>query len=119
MIGSDEVKALVARQAAVVADATRREALRGILLPVPRREERDWEYGEAGERFPYWVVAESPARGIILVYCEQGFGPESPWGFLFVDAPTEAERTLGMDSQWHRNLEGAFVHSGLARPGPR
>jgi hypothetical protein len=106
----------VARELATVRDVARRDALRAMLLAEPRQEERDWSYGAPGERFPYWVVAEAPERGIILVYCEQGFGPEFPWGFLFIDAPgdvTRYGRTLGMDAQWSWYLEEAFVRSGL------
>lgn len=116
MTESERVKALVARELATVRDVARRDALRAMLLAEPRQEERDWSYGAPGERFPYWVVAEAPERGIILVYCEQGFGPEFPWGFLFIDAPgdvTRYGRTLGMDAQWNWYLEEAFVRSGL------
>ena len=104
----------------MVTDAGRREALRALLVREPRREVRDWGYGVRGDRFPYWVVAEAPERGIILVYCEQGFGPEFPWGFLFTDAPGESTRegrTLGMDAQWNCYLDEAFVRSGLS-PSP-
>ena len=86
------------------------------LIPLPARafHPSPVVYGEPGERYPYWVVAESIERGIILVHCAQGFGPEFPWGFLITGAPTSAERTtLGMDSQWNWYLEEAFVRSGL------
>jgi hypothetical protein len=56
-------------------------------------------------------VAEAPERGVVLVYCEQGFGPEMPWGFLVSDEPEFT--TLGMDAQWGWYLEEAFVRSGL------
>jgi hypothetical protein len=116
MADLEEVRGLVAQQLATVSDAGRRDALRALLLAEPRREERTWSYGAPGERIPYWVVAEAPERGIILAYCEQGFGPEFPWGFLFLDAPGEVThygRTLGMDAQWNWYLEEAFVRSGL------
>lgn len=116
MADAREVIALVAEQIAMISDGGRREALRALLLPEPRREERDWDYGASGVRYPYWVVAESVERGIILVHCSEGFGPEFPWGFLFTGAPANAERmTLGMDSQWNWYLEEAFVRSGLWR----
>jgi hypothetical protein len=80
-------------------------------LVEPRVETRAWDYGTTGEQFPFWIVAESATRATILVYCEQGFGPEQPWGFLFTDDPDY--RSLGMDSQWCWYLEEAFVRSGL------
>jgi len=73
----------------------------------PRVEEREWDYGWAGQRYAYWVVAE--ARGIVLVYAEEGFGPEFPWGVLFTGNP----ESLGNDAQWNWYLEEAFVRSGL------
>lgn len=101
MADASEVIALVAEQIEMIADTRRRDALRSLLLSEPRREVRDWDYGASEVRYPYWVVAESVERGIILVHCSQGFGPEFPWGFLFTGAPANAERmTLGMDSQW-------------------
>src|SRR5690349_13466928 len=96
---ADRIRALAAAQVAIVANPARREALRRYLLAEPRREVRDWDYGAPGERYPYWVVAEAPEQHILLVYCEQGFCPESPWGFLF-DGGSAEEQTLGMDSQW-------------------
>jgi hypothetical protein len=116
VIDSDRVRALLAGQLATVTDPGRLAALRTLLLAEPRREERDWDYGEPGERYPYWVVAEAPDRRIMLVYCEQGFGPEFPWGVLFNDPSGQAapeELTLGMDAQWNWYLEEAFVRSGL------
>ena len=91
-------------------DPARRQALIRLLIE-PRLEERGWDYGAPGDRYPYWVVAEAPERGTMLVYCEHGFGPDQPWGFLFSSEP--GFRSLGMDSQWSWYLEEAFVRSGL------
>lgn len=108
MIDVDTLKALVAHELEIIADPGRRRALEAILVePVIR--ERGWDYGEADERYRYWAVAESPEHGgIELAYCERGFGPEFPWGFLFAD-----EDSLGMDAQWNWYLEEAFVRAGL------
>jgi len=106
----------VAEQLATVGHPGRLAALRSLLLAEPRREERDWDYGDEGERYPYWVVAEGPDRRIMLVYCEEGFGPQFPWGVLFNDPSGQAaseDLTLGMDAQWNWYLEEAFVRSGL------
>ena len=105
-----ELQSLLALQLSFVEDPLRRKALESILV-IPREERREWDYGILEERYPYWVVAEEPLRHIILVYCDQGFGPRSPWGFLFTDDPDF--NTLGMDSQWCWYLEEAFVRSGL------
>jgi hypothetical protein len=110
MIGRSELADLVAAQLAIIRDPARREALRARLVE-PWREEREWDYGQPGERYPYWVVAAAPEHGIILVHCEQGFGPDMPWGFLITDDP-ELE-SLGMDAQWNWYLEEGFVRAGL------
>lgn len=103
----DRIRGLVAHQLTMIAEPARRSALASILTE-PRAEEGEWDYGVPGQHHPYWVVAED--AGVVLVYCEHGFGPERPWGFLYTGEP---EYTLGMDSQWTRSMEEAFIHSGL------
>ena len=112
MTDSARVQALVAEQLGIIKDSDRRAALERLLVP-PRQGEREWDYGRPGERYPYWVVAEAREQGIILVYCEHGFGPSSPWGFLFTDEP--GVTSLGMDSQWDVYLDEAFITSGLSK----
>jgi hypothetical protein len=110
MITLEQINALVSEQMRIIARVDRRDALERLLVP-PRQEVRDWDYGLPGERYAYWVVAESVDRGIILAHCSQGFGPDMPWGFLFTNDPNGM--TLGMDAQWSWYLEEAFVRSGL------
>lgn len=112
MVGREDMAALVAEQVALIEHPGRRDLLLRLLVE-PRMETREWDYGVPGERFPYWVVAESPEEGVLLVYCEQGFGPEMPWGWLFTGDPEFA--TLGMDSQWEWYLEAALIRSRLWR----
>jgi len=109
-VDAERIRALVAAELAIVQDAARRTALEALLVE-PRREARDWDYGQPDERYPYWVVAEALGPGVILVHCEHGFGPGMPWGFLFTGEPGLG--SLGMDSQWGWYLEEAFVRSGL------
>ena len=66
MIDVARLRALVARELALIADPARREALRGLRVE-PRVEEREWDYGEPGERYAFWVMSESRERGVILV----------------------------------------------------
>ncbi len=106
----DHISDLVAAELALIEDHLRVESLKTFLV-IPRQEERDWDYGVPDTRYAYWVVAEVRDRGILLVYCEHGFGPEMPWGFLFANKPQA--KTLGMDSQWCWYLEEAFIRSGL------
>ena len=67
-----------------------------------------------------WVVGHSDDGGIALVYSDKGFGPSFPWGYVYT------HDTLGMDSQWHSDLEDAAIGArlldappGYAVPGPR
>lgn len=114
------ITALIAGELARIGDAARRGRLRA-LLQRPARLSLAWEYGEAGERFDCWQVGCSADRRVLLVYCDRGFGPAFPWGFVFAD-----EGSMGMDSQWHSRLEDAAIVAGLLRappgykvPGPR
>lgn len=107
---ADRIQDLVAKELGRIEDPRRVDFLRTLLV-TPRREEREWDYGVPGTRYPYWIVAEACDCGLLLVYCEHGFGPEMPWGILFTKDPDAA--TLGMDAQWSWYLAEAFVRSGL------
>jgi hypothetical protein len=106
MIDHLQVKALVEAELSRIQDADVREAVRAHLVS-PRVQTRQWDYGEPGEEYPCWSVAEIPEFEMELAYCEHGFGPSSPWGAVFV-----AESSIGMDSQWHDTLEDVFMSFG-------
>ena len=115
-----DIDSLVAGELARVGDPTRRSSLRA-LLQHPARLSLAWDYGQLDERFNCWQVGCSPDRRVLLVYCERGFGPDFPWGFVFAD-----EGSMGMDSQWHSGLADAAIVAGLLPapagyevPGPR
>ena len=110
MVTHDQILALVEEQMRGIQHECRRKELQRLLV-TPRPEKREWDYGTIEEEYEYWVVAESEVHGVVLVYCDQGFGPDMPWGFLFNHDPEFA--TLGMDSQWNWCLEEAFARSGL------
>lgn len=111
---------LVDRELSRIGDPARRAGLEALLQP-PGGLTLAWDYGTENERFDCWQVGCSPDRRALLVYCERGFGPEFPWGFVFAD-----EGSMGMDSQWHSGLEDAGIVAGLLPapagyqvPGPR
>jgi hypothetical protein len=106
MISTDELERRIHRELALIDLSDRRGQLEALLIE-PTSRERLWDYGEPDERYQHWVVARD-SSGIELVYCDQGFGPEMPWGFLHTD-----DESLGMDGQWSWCLEEAFVRSGL------
>jgi hypothetical protein len=102
-----------------VADQSHRQLLLD-LLTVPRRRKLMWEYGWQ-ERLTCWQVGQSTDNDIWLVYCEDGFGPSFPWGFVFPES-----QSLGNDGQWYSGLVDAAIGAGLLvapddyqSPGPR
>ncbi len=100
------ISELVEAELSRIQDVDVREALRSILI-APRVQARQWDYGEPGEEYPCWSVAEIRELEMELAYCEHGFGPSSPWGAVVV-----AESSIGMDSQWHDTLEEVFMAFG-------
>jgi hypothetical protein len=99
----DEVTKLVEAELRRVPDAEAEMKIRALLVR-PYAVERYWDYGKPGERFTCWVVAEDPKYSVGVAYCERGFGPECPWGLIFLSGP---HMSIGMDSAWFRSLEEA------------
>jgi hypothetical protein len=119
-VSLEGVRSLLGDELARVSDPARRVSLAALLLP-PSKINLGWDYGMRGERLDCWHIGRSPDGGVLLVYCEQGFGPAFPWGFVF-----PLEDSMGMDSQWHSGLEDAAINAGLLpapdgyeAPGPR
>src|SRR5687767_14378766 len=96
MTDSARIRSVVARDLDLIEDPARRDALRALLVQ-PREELRTWNYGPPNTRYSCWIVAEDPERQVVLAYCEQGFGPEMPWGFLLYPS---GDNSLGTDAQW-------------------
>jgi hypothetical protein len=74
---------------------------------------RDWDYGKPGQQYPCWTVLAHKASDTAIVYCEQGFGPESPWGLVSL-AGTE----IGMDCSWFPSFAEAYFDSFAAADLP-
>jgi hypothetical protein len=117
---SKEVAVLIKSGLDRVSDQSRRASLEKLLIE-PRQLSLHWEYGLEGLRFNCWHVGQSLNGEIWLLYCEQGFGPSFPWGFVFPPS-----KSLGNDGQWYSGLEDATIGAGLLKapagyesPGPR
>jgi hypothetical protein len=78
------------------------------LLVEPYAIERDWDYGAPGQRYVCWTVLEHQPSGTGVAYCVEGFGPEYPWGLVFLDGP---HMNIGMDSALFASLEDAVRES--------
>jgi len=59
MADNARTEALVDAQLALVEDPDRRKALAQLLVP-PLREEREWDYGAEGERYPIGLLRRRP-----------------------------------------------------------
>ena len=78
------------------------------LLVEPYPVERAWDYGTPGQTFICWTVLEHRDSNTGIAYCEHGFGPENPWGLVFLSGPHMA---IGMDSAWFPSFEIALKES--------
>jgi hypothetical protein len=76
----------------------------------PYPVEREWYYGTAGQRYTCWTVLEHPELNFGIAYCEEGFGPRRPWGFVALSGP---QMGIGPDFEWYSSLEDALKDSPL------
>ena len=103
------LQALVERELANVRDDRVIGHVRSLLVP-PKPEARPWDYGEAGQTFECWIVLAHTASGTAIAYCDEGFGPKTPWGLLWLDSEG-IKASMGMDSGWFRTFIDAFFES--------
>lgn len=104
-IAPETIKAAIRDELASVSDLRVREHIERLLVE-PRPEMRAWDYGAPGESFLCWMVFED--RGTGIAYCEQGFGPQNPWGLVFLNGGS-----IGMDAGWYPRFLYAVVEGAL------
>jgi hypothetical protein len=78
------------------------------LLVTPHLVEREWAYGAPNQICVCWTVLEHRASNTGIAYCDTGFGPNFPWGLVFLSGP---RMSIGMDSAWYETLEEAVRES--------
>ena len=103
----EEIQTVVLSEIARFSDPALASALRSFLIS-PRMELRTWDWSAGALEFPTWVVAESQRHDYGIVYSENGFGPESPWGLVF-----SSHSNFGADYCWYSSLQAAFADSRL------
>jgi hypothetical protein len=103
----EDIQALVSEEVSRFKDPALAVAL-GVFLVVPRQEMRQWDWSRENVQFPTWVIAESQRYDYGIVYTENGFGPEHPWGLVF-----SSHTNFGADYCWYASLESAFAESRL------
>ena len=106
-MNSSQVRTLVEAALSQIEDERLRERISQLLVP-PHCELREWDYGEGDQEFPCWIILEHQPSNTCIAYCEEGFGPASPWGLLFISG---AHLNMGMDSGWFMRFEDAFRQS--------
>lgn len=103
----DDIESLTTAELGRIRDPARRARAAAILI-TPRVQSIEWDYGVPGERLDCWMVGMRSDGRVAVVYCDLGFGPERPWGFVFPD-----DDSVGMASQWHASLEEALAAAGV------
>ena len=95
-----------------ITDRVVQDALKAILI-YPSPHTRNWDWGKHEEKYPCWMIALHEESDTGIAYSDFGFGPEHPWGLVFLSNPW-----FGLDSSWFSNLEDAFCDSHAASPLP-
>ena len=101
-----DVDSLFNAQVALITQPDLLDLIKRLRVPT-RCEQRPWDYGNPGDAYACWIVLEHPESNTCIAYCEQGFGPGSPWGLLFISK----RLNIGMDSGWFVSLEDAVRQS--------
>ena len=73
----------------------------------PEADRLKWDYGR--ETFDCFIVLKDIQTNTGIVYSEFGFGPQNPWGLVFL-----SKMQSGMDSGWFNNLFDCFMDTPAA-----
>jgi hypothetical protein len=90
-------------------------SIQAFRLATPTPIRLAWDYGEPDQKFDGWLVFDDPGQGTGIAYCDQGFGPKSPWGLI---STREACPSMGMDSGWFSRFMDAYLDSFSATDLP-
>jgi len=113
---ASRISEIVALEIAAVSQGELIDAMRQCLVP-PRLEQREWDYSKESTRHPCWIVLEHRGSNTCIAYCEQGFGPNEPWGLLSISGN---DASMGMDDRWYSRLEDCFrVSPAWDGPNPQ
>ncbi|MGE0116279.1 MAG: hypothetical protein AB7T07_15515 [Steroidobacteraceae bacterium] len=100
MRDQEAIQALVVREIERIEQPELASLARSLRVS-PRLEDRPWDYGADGQTYPCWITFAHQPSNTAIAYCSDGFGPNCPWGLLFLTEP----RSMGMDSQWFASVE--------------
>lgn len=115
-ISSDWLKLQIETELKAINDAVVLAFIRARLIE-PHIVMRDWDYGVPTRQLPCWTVFEDCSRDLALVYCDEGFGPRTPWGMVWI-GNSGRPTSLGMDTGWHPTFMDTFLDSLVATELP-
>ncbi len=99
------IKQLIQKELDKITDPIVRGGIEKVLVE-PTSHIRKWDYSTTNESFICWVIATDILTDTSIIYCKEGFGPETPWGLVF-----SSVRYFGMDSGWFDSLLDCYLES--------
>jgi hypothetical protein len=102
-----DIEKLVVTQIREISQIELAETIEKHRVPL-RIETREWDYSNSFTEYPCCIVLEDKLSNTAVAYCEYGFGPNNPWGLIFIEGEI---MSMGMDSSWFSSLEDAVRES--------
>jgi hypothetical protein len=112
-VDAKNLKLLIEAELTRVRDTRVVSHVRAMLLE-PYAIMRNWDYGRQGQQYLCWMVLEDTVTGAEVGYCEDGFGPECPWGLV----SSGGDKSMGMDSGWLPTFMDAYFESAACTTLP-
>jgi len=110
-ISSRQLTALIEQELTTIDDTRVIDLIRSLLIE-PKKEPRAWEWDKLQPKYLCWSVLEDRKHDTGIAYSEFGFGPENPWGLVFINGP-KGELTFGQDPGWCKSFLDAFFESRI------
>lgn len=110
-ITATSLRRLIAQELETVADRRVQVHVRSLLVE-PEASLRDWDYGKPDEKYVCWAVLKHVRSNTGIAYCEEGFGPKTPWALVQLSGNEGI--SMGMDSGWFRTFMEAYFESFAA-----
>jgi hypothetical protein len=116
-IDAKTLKAMIDRELERLLDARVKGHIQSMRVD-PEPALRNWDYGKPGEQYICWGVLNDSGSHTGIAYCENGFGPSSPWGLVSLASDDEKHMSMGMDSGWFPTFLDAYFDSCAAAELP-
>jgi len=108
-IDANILKTVIAAELAGLSDERIIDHIRAHLIE-PAPELKDWDWGDAGQQYPCWIVFTHASSNTGIAYCEHGFGPRCPWGLLWIGGEGKP-LSMGQDSAWFTSFMETYFNS--------